>query len=212
MRAFSKRRTAKGWNGRGELVCPLRGQSLESRLAAQPGVRPTEMVTTGRVGQYHWAEVDGEQADIRDVVRALSPHLRGMRAVNVSWDSGKMHEIGIVPAKWTVQGEHAVSPPLEDAILEAWPQSECNSGRYDEWYFFRTVPGQLRLQALCNWATVHLQEVAELAYPGGFDLAAQLALAEPEIVIGDGAGLYVIAKDESASLELRNVEYKPHEV
>ena len=27
------------WNGRGELVCPLRGQSLESRLAAQRGVR-----------------------------------------------------------------------------------------------------------------------------------------------------------------------------
>ena len=31
-----------GWNGQGELVCPLRGQSLESRLAAQPSVRPTE--------------------------------------------------------------------------------------------------------------------------------------------------------------------------
>ena len=27
------------WNGRGELVCPLRGQSLESRLAAQASVR-----------------------------------------------------------------------------------------------------------------------------------------------------------------------------
>ena len=27
-----------GWNGQGELVCPLRGQSLESRLAAQPSV------------------------------------------------------------------------------------------------------------------------------------------------------------------------------
>jgi hypothetical protein len=26
------------WNGRGELVCPLRGQSLESRLAAQRSV------------------------------------------------------------------------------------------------------------------------------------------------------------------------------
>ena len=26
------------WNGRGEVVCPLRGQSLESRLAAQRSV------------------------------------------------------------------------------------------------------------------------------------------------------------------------------
>jgi hypothetical protein len=170
------------------------------------------MVTSGRVGECYWAEVDREQADIRDVVRALRSRLRGMRAVSVSWDSGKIQEIGAVPAGWAVQGEHAVSPPLEDAILEAWPQSECNSGRYDEWYFFRAVPDQLRLQALCNWATVHLQAVAEIAYPGGFDLAAQLALAEPEIVIGDGAGLYVIARDESAALELRNVEYKSHEV
>ena len=27
------------WNGRGEVVCPLRGQSLESRLAAQRSVQ-----------------------------------------------------------------------------------------------------------------------------------------------------------------------------
>jgi hypothetical protein len=34
------RRTMR-WNGRGEVVCPLRGQSLESRLAAQRSVRHT---------------------------------------------------------------------------------------------------------------------------------------------------------------------------
>jgi len=34
------------WNGRGELVCPLRGQSLESRLAAQRSVIPTQEPTT----------------------------------------------------------------------------------------------------------------------------------------------------------------------
>jgi hypothetical protein len=37
------RRRTMAWNGRAELVCPLRGQSLESRLAAQASVRPTEM-------------------------------------------------------------------------------------------------------------------------------------------------------------------------
>ena len=35
------------WNGRGELVCPLRGQSLESRLAAQRSVVRIE----GRTGR-----------------------------------------------------------------------------------------------------------------------------------------------------------------
>ena len=37
-----------GWNGQGELVCPLRGQSLESRLAAQPGVRRAQAVGDSR--------------------------------------------------------------------------------------------------------------------------------------------------------------------
>ena len=36
---MATRRPTKGWNGRGELVCPaFAGQSLESRLAAQPSV------------------------------------------------------------------------------------------------------------------------------------------------------------------------------
>ena len=37
------------WNGRGELVCPLRGQSLESRLAAQRSVMPTGVGLTERL-------------------------------------------------------------------------------------------------------------------------------------------------------------------
>ena len=48
---------------------------------------------------------------------------------------------------------------------------------------------------------------AELAFPGGFDLAAQLEEAKPEIVVGDGSTLFVIAANEAASRELLRLEW-----
>src|SRR6185503_19696047 len=116
----------------------------------------TEMSATGRIGNYYWAEVPGERVDVRDVVRGIGSHLQGLSAVNVSWDSGKMQELAPLPAGWSVRDNHVVSPPIDDVLLTAWPQSACNSGRYDEWYFFRVVPDKLELQALCNWGGVSL--------------------------------------------------------
>ena len=167
------------------------------------------MVATGRVGRYHWAELPGEQATIRDVVRTLRTNLAGLKAVNVSWDSGKLHELGRIPAGWEICGGHVVSPALEEAGLAAWPQSHCNSGRYDEWYFFRHLPEQLSLQPFCNWYGMSLERVGELAFPGGLDMVAQLESACPEIVIGDGTNLFVIAADQSTCLKLGEVECAP---
>jgi hypothetical protein len=155
------------------------------------------MSATGRIGNYYWAEVPGESVDIRDVVRGMGSRLRGLSAANVSWDSGKMQELAPLPAGWSVRDDHAVSPPIDDALLTAWPQSACNSGRYDEWYFFRVVPDKLELQALCNWGGISLARSSDLAFPGGFDLAAQLETSRPEVVVGDGSALFVIATDEA---------------
>ncbi len=49
------------WNGRGELVCPLRGQSLESRLAAQPSVRQAVAMIT-------WRQLDAPEAGALDIL------------------------------------------------------------------------------------------------------------------------------------------------
>ena len=49
-----------GWNGQGELVCPLRGQSLESRLAAQPGVRRASQGTESLSRMAQGAALLGE--------------------------------------------------------------------------------------------------------------------------------------------------------
>jgi hypothetical protein len=163
------------------------------------------MSMTGRIGSYYWAEVPNGRAAVRDVVRGMASRLRGLSGINVSWDSGKMQELGVVPAGWSVRGKHVVSPPIDDAMLSAWPQSGCNSGRYDEWYFFHVVPDKLELHALCNWGGVSLARSSELAFPGGFDLAAQLAAAQPEVVVGEGSALFVIATDEATVRQLLSV-------
>ena len=41
------------WNGRGEVVCPLRGQSLESRLAAQASVGLAIVTPSERMNPSH---------------------------------------------------------------------------------------------------------------------------------------------------------------
>ena len=155
------------------------------------------MSVTGRIGAFYWAEVPGERADVRDVVRSLGTLLRGLTAVNVSWDSGRMQELAAVPPGWSVRDNYVISPPVDDAMLTDWPQSTCNSGRYDEWYFFRVVPEVLELQAFCNWGGVSLASSGELAFPGGFDLAAQLEASEPSVVVGEASAVFVIAPDEA---------------
>jgi hypothetical protein len=163
------------------------------------------MSVTGRIGSYCWAEIPGEGTDVRDVVYVLRSRLQGLSAVNVSWDSGKMQEIAPIPTGWSIRGNHVVSPPIDDAMLSAWPQSACRSGRYDEWYFFRVNPEKPELQALCNWQGVSLASAGDLAFPGGFDLAGQLEAFQPEVVVGKGASLFVLSKDEATVRELFGV-------
>ena len=104
----------------------------------------------GRIGDYLWAEVSDETLDIRAVVAALSDQLRGLVAGNVSWDSGVGQELGSFPEGWKVASGRVVCPPLDDAVLQAWPQSTCNDGRYDEWYFLHSEPPAVQLRAFCN--------------------------------------------------------------
>ena len=149
----------------------------------------------GRLGDYHWAEVADARVEVRDVIRQLGSRLRGLIAVSVSWDSGRLQELAPLPVGWSLVGDHVVSPPVDDAILANWPQSACNAGRYDEWYFFRVLPESLQLQALCNWGGVSVANARTVAFPGGLDLAAQLEAFKPAAVVGEGATLYAIALD-----------------
>lgn len=160
-------------------------------------------MTTGRIGNYWWAESERARHDARmpDLVRLLGEHLRGLRAVNVSWDSGRLSPSDTeADASWDFHGGYAVSRPIDDDLLAAWPYSQAG---YDEWYFFRVVPSALELQPWCNWATAVLSEHRKMAFPGGVDLLGQLQGTEPEMVLGEGTHLYVLATQEGPVQEFR---------
>jgi hypothetical protein len=155
------------------------------------------MTRSGRAGDYRWVEIPRDRYDIPFVVQHLAGAVHGLTAVNVSWDSGRM-----VPtseqedAGWQRIGEVALSPVVTAMMASEWPVSSCNGGQFDEWYFFRTVEGAPRLDAFCNWEGMSLERAAALAFPGGFDLGAQLERYRPEIVIGEGRyHLFVMSLD-----------------
>ena len=76
------------WNGRGELVCPLRGQSSESRLAAQRSVlRAQRFATNGPtdsgLGLDECASCEGEDTRVEVQHRSSG---RGCQAISPgSW-------------------------------------------------------------------------------------------------------------------------------
>ena len=107
-------------------------------------------MASGDIGTYRWSEsVPSRDISMLDAVRSLRHHLNGLRAVNVSWDSGLL-----VPSDdekrqgWVVRDGRAISPVIHDGIIDAWP---CCDGGFEEWYFFSTLPSELNLSAFCNW-------------------------------------------------------------
>jgi hypothetical protein len=152
------------------------------------------MARSGIFGDFHWVEIPTDRYDIPFVVRHLARAVIGLTAVNVSWDSGHMIPTSEQEdAGWQRIGEFAVSPVVGATLASDWPLSSCNGGRFDEWYFFRNVEGAPRLDAFCNYGGMSLEDAEALAFPGGFDLRAQLEQYRSEIVIGDGAHLFVIS-------------------
>jgi hypothetical protein len=156
-----------------------------------------DMRATGQIGAYHWAERSGETLLLRDVVAGLGNHIKGLLAVNVSWDSGALQDVTELPVGWHLRGGRATSPPIDDQVLAVWPQSPCCEGQWDEWYFFRTPPDTVEASAFCNYGGMSLADHESLVFPGGLNLAEQLERLRPDLVIGEGGSLFVLAKDEA---------------
>lgn len=155
------------------------------------------MKRTGVLGGYRWWETTDEKTSLVALIRALAAQLVGLVGVNVSWDSGLLELTpALAAAGWTTVGRFAVSQVIDVSTAENWPISDCQGGRFDEWYFFRQVPATLELQAYCNYA-VSLQDAPALAFPGGVDLEEQLQKYEPELVVGDGEHVFAITRSEA---------------
>jgi len=158
------------------------------------------MARSGVLGDFQWVELPTDSSDIPAIMRRLSAQVIGLTAVNVSWDSGRM-----VPTReqaqsgWRRIGGLAVSPVIDEALASNWPTSSCQSGQYDEWYFFWELPASMTLDPFCNFGGMSLAHAADLAFPGGFDLQAQLDRYRPEVVVGDGSSVFVISRHRAVA-------------
>jgi hypothetical protein len=149
----------------------------------------------GQIGTYYWGQYEREKPELNAsrVIGALCQHLIGCFGVNVSFNSGKLGDRVPVPDGWTRMSGFAVSPRITDRLARSWIQSE---DPFDEWYFFREVPANICIQSYCNWHSFRLDQWQILSgTENGFDLSMQLEKLQPDVVIGEGRGVYVISRD-----------------
>jgi len=162
-------------------------------------------MTSGNLGAFQWIEgVSKDDTGLIDAIRTLRRHLIGLRAVNVSWDSGL-----VIPSDeelrqgWTIEQGRAVSPVIDDRVIDAWPW--CDGG-WEEWYFFSTLPRDLNLSAYCNWGGLSIGDWASLVDTSdGFDLQTQLETAQPTVVLGEGQRLFAISPNVELIDDFRKV-------
>lgn len=84
-------------------------------------------------------------------------------------------------------------------LTESWPCSGCG---FDEWYFFSSLPTTLEMQAFCNWC-ISLEEGQSVAFK--FDLREQLRRFQPEIVLGENYGIFILASDSRIVEEFKKL-------
>ena len=121
---------------------------------------------TGKIGEFSWAQHWDRKSDllITDIVRALRTHLLGRRAVNVSWDSGRLSPpLSGIFERWQSHDDFVISPPVDDTLISDWPRSSCG---WDEWYFFRSIPKSISLEAYCNWGGMAIGDWRQLEFTG----------------------------------------------
>ena len=149
-------------------------------------------MTSGSIGAFQWIEaVPTEDRQLIDALGRLSRYLIGLRAVNLSWDSGLL-----VPSDderqrgWTIEQGRAVSPEIDEGVIEAGPWGEG----WEEWYFFSALPKDLNLSAYCNWGGLSIADWPSLVdVSDGFDLKKQLEMTQPVVVLGEGQRLFAIS-------------------
>ena len=174
---------------------PSKGRKGRQKAASVPSNADTSETMKGTICEYYWAEFWHEQPEltIPDVVRALAPWLRGLVAFNTSWDSGTLDSPNrILGQDWSMIGRHAISPLITDTTARQWPRSSCG---WDEWYFFRPPAPDVVLRPICNHKGLSLGEWRQLCFPDGVDLGEQLDRARPEVVLGEGDKVFILARD-----------------
>ena len=151
----------------------------------------------GTIGDYEWIEWRKENEDIRvpDIVSHLKQILKGLYALNTSFDSGLfIPKESDLQAGWSQIGKQAISPQLTDSLLDRFPNEKYfhDCGGFEEWYFFRQHPLEVPTRGFCNWVANTMENHGDVKFSHDFE--GDIHRCQPELVIGEGYTLYLIYK------------------
>jgi hypothetical protein len=101
---------------------PSKGREGRQKVSSVPSNADPSETMKGTICEYYWAEFWHEELTLPDVVRALAACLRGLVALNTSWDSGTLDSPNrILGQDWSMIGRHAISPLITDTTADSGP-------------------------------------------------------------------------------------------
>ena len=130
----------------------------------------------------------------KDVAKAIAPLLIGRRALNASFDSGR-----IQMPDWEQINGFPMAPSLTSAFIADWPVSHIEY--CDEWWVFEDpIPRDFEVVALCNYIGTTIATYKELDFSGGCQLDSYLEKFRPIAVLGNNSLGYLIIDSARTAL------------
>jgi hypothetical protein len=131
-----------------------------------------------------------ESVSCADIAAGLEDRLLGCRAVNTSFDSGRL-----LNPDWECINGFAVTPTIPHEFVLAWPVS--HEAYCDEWWIFDcAIPSDFEIQAFCNYIGTRIADYKELDFDGACRLDSYLELFRPRFVFGNNDLGYLITQAE----------------
>jgi len=135
---------------------------------------------------YRFEEVG--ELSCGEIASSLSSVIIGCRAVNSSYDSGR-----ITMPDWELINGFPVSPVITEELIAEWPVS--HDAYCDEWWVFTgSIPSDFSVSAFCNYVGMRIAEYKKLDWPEGCPLDSYLDRFRPMLVFGNNDFGYVISQ------------------
>jgi len=135
---------------------------------------------------YRFEEVGEVSCD--EIAKSIAPLLLGCRAVNSSYDSGRM-----IAPDWEQVNGLPISPLITEQFVARWPVS--HDGYCDEWWVFEgTIPRDFIVAAFCNFTSMRIADYKKLDWPEGCPLDSYLNRFRPKVVFGNNEFGYMISE------------------
>lgn len=131
-----------------------------------------------------------ESVSCADIAAGLKDRLIGCRAVNTSFDSGRLSN-----PDWKRLNGFAIAPIITQEFVHSWPVS--HDAYCDEWWIFEgTIPSDFDVQAFCNYVGTRIADYKDLDFEGACRLDSYLERFRPRFVFGNNEHGYLITQAE----------------